>query len=30
LAELDAKPLVVDGRRVLEASSVARYAGIGR
>lgn len=30
LAELDENPLVVDGRRMLEPSAVARYAGIGR
>jgi len=30
LAELDTPPVVVDGRRMLEPSSVARYTGIGR
>lgn len=30
LAELDPPPLVVDGRRLLEPSAVARYTGIGR
>ncbi len=30
LAELDSRPVVVDGRRMLEPSSVARYTGIGR
>jgi UDPglucose 6-dehydrogenase/GDP-mannose 6-dehydrogenase len=29
LAELDASPLVVDGRRMLDPDSVARYEGIG-
>jgi UDPglucose 6-dehydrogenase/GDP-mannose 6-dehydrogenase len=30
LRELDARPLVVDGRRFLEPQSFARYEGIGR
>lgn len=30
LASFESAPLVVDGRRMLEPSSVARYAGIGR
>jgi len=29
LAELDSPPVVVDGRRMLEPSTVARYTGIG-